>query len=384
MSFAHSFSHDITVLPVSGLRQQALFIKLPRLLYDGLPGYVPPLDMQEQHLLSPRKSQFFHHGFGCYFLAWRGRKAVGRISAHIDALALKQEGPRTGFFGALDTLDPECVPPLIAAAEHWLKCRAIERIRGPWSLNSNGESGVMIEGQNEIPMINTPWHPVFLGQAIENAGYTKAMDLLSYCMETGPAAEQANALPPDIKQRMGNITLRGLRLDHIDEDAEILRNIYNDAWEGTWGNIPLTEGEVQDMLKTMKPVLRAEQYVLAEVNGEPAAVAFVVPNMFDVSGDLGGAPTPLGWLTLANRLLHHEFHSARVILLGVRKKYLATALRALLPACIIDELMQRGHVLPYHTIELGWILETHEGLRNLIERITPKPYKRHRLYEKVL
>ncbi|MBO7350612.1 MAG: hypothetical protein J6U18_03355 [Acetobacter sp.] len=379
-----SSSHDITVSPVSGFRQQTLFIKLPRLLYDSLSGYVPPLDMQERHLLSPRKSQFFTHGFGCYFLAWRNGQAIGRISAHIDTLALKQKGLRTGFFGALDTIDPECVSPLIAAAEQWLKLRHIERIRGPWTLNSNGESGVMIEGQNEIPMINTPWHPSFLGQAIENTGYTKAMDLLSYCMKTSTAAERANALPPDIQKRMGNITFRSLRLAHIKEDAEILRDIYNDAWEGTWGNIPLTKNEVQDMLKTMKPVLRPEQYVLAEVNGEPAAVALVVPNMFDVCGDLGGAPTPLGWLTLLNRLFHHEFHSARVILLGIRKKYLSTAIRALLPACMIDELMKRGHVLPYRTIELGWILETHDGLRKLVERITPTPYKRHRIYEKLL
>ena len=51
---------------------------------------------------------------------------------------------------------------------------------------------------------------------------------------------------------------------------------------------------------------------------------------------------------------------------------------------IIDELMKRGHVLPYRSIELGWVLETHEGLRKLIERISPTPYKRHRMYEKLL
>ncbi len=68
----------------------------------------------------------------------------------------------------------------------------------------------------------------------------------------------------------------------------------------------------------------------------------------------------------------------------MRKKYLGTALRAMLPVLIIDELMQRGHELPYRTIELGWVLETHEGLRKLIERIAPTPYKRHRMFEKIL
>ncbi|MFT8674311.1 MAG: hypothetical protein ABF791_00405 [Acetobacter sp.] len=375
---------QITVAPVSGFRQLSLFIKLPRILYDGLPGYVPPLDMEERDLLSPKRAHFFDHGFACYFLAWRNGVPIGRISAQIDALVLKQDGPRTGFFGALDTAEPACVRPLMDAAEAWLKARQVERIRGPWTLNSNGQSGLMVEGQHEMPMIGTSWHPATLGPAVEAAGYGRAVDLLSYSMEVGPAAEQANQLPGNLRERLGNITMRGLRMDHIAEDAEILRDIYNDAWSDTWGNVPLTRRDVEGLLKALRPILRSEQYVLAEVNGEPAAIALVVPNMFDVGGDLGGAPSPLGWLKLGKRILQHDFRSARVVLLGVRKKYLGTALRAMLPVLIIDELMRRGHVLPYRTIELGWVLETHEGLRKLIERIAPTPYKRHRMYEKAV
>ena len=379
-----SFPTQITVSPVSGSRQLSLFIKLPRKLYDGLPGYLPPLDMEERSMLSPRKAPFFEHGFACYFLAWRNGKPIGRISAQIDALVLQQDGPRTGFFGALDTAEPACVPLLLEAATAWLKTRGIERIRGPWTLNSNGQSGVMIEGQSEMSMIGTPWHPASLAPAIEQAGFSKAMDLLSYRMETGPKAEQANQIPANLRERLGKITMRGLRLTHIAEDAEILREIYNDAWADTWGNVPLTSNEVASLLKALKPVLRPEQYVLAEVEGEPAAIALVIPNMFDISGDLGGAPSPLGWLKLGSRIIKHDFHSARVVLLGVRKKYMGTALRAMLPVLIIDELMHRGHVLPYRTIELVWVLETHQGLRNLIERISPTPYKRHRMFEKIL
>ncbi|GAA3675796.1 MULTISPECIES: hypothetical protein [Acetobacter] len=379
-----SFPTQITVSPVSGSRQLSLFIKLPRKLYDALPGYVAPLDMEERDMLSPKKAPFYDHGFACYFLAWRDGKPIGRISAQIDSLVLKQPGPRTGFFGALDTAEPACVPLLLEAATQWLETRGVERIRGPWTLNSNGQSGVMIEGQNEMPMIGTPWHPATLGPAIEEAGFAKAMDLLSYRMETGPQAERANQIPPNLRQRLGKITMRGLRLKHITEDATILREIYNDAWANTWGNVPLTSHEVESLLKALKPILRPEQYVLAEVEGEPAAIALVIPNMFDISGDLGGAPSPLGWLKLGSRILRHNFHSARVVLLGVRQKYMGTALRAMLPVLIIDELMRRGHVLPYRTIELGWVLETHTGLRNLIERIAPTPYKRHRMYEKIL
>ena len=203
-------------------------------------------------------------------------------------------------------------------------------------------------------------------------------------MEVGPEAEKANRVPKNLRERLGDVKIRGLRKDRVPEDAEILKTIYNDAWEGTWGNVPLTTIEVQTLLKALKPVLKPEQYVLVEFNGEPVAIALVVPNIFDISADLNGAPSPLGWVKLATRILKHDFHSARVILLGVKKKLSGTALSAIIPALLIDELMQRGHVLPYRTIELGWVLETNLGIRNLIERIVPTPYKTHRMYEKIL
>ena len=376
--------NQIVVSAVSGARQLSLFIKLPRLLYNDLPSYVPPLDMEQKDMLHPRRSPFFSHGTACYFLAWRDGKPIGRISAQIDTLALEQPGPRTGFFGALDALDTECVKPLLEAATSWLRVQGIERVRGPWTLNYHGESGTMIEGQMEPPMIGTGWHPATLGPAIEQAGFAKAMDLLSYRMETSPTAEQANRIPANLRQRLGGITVRGLRKDHLDEDTDILRSIYNDAWEGTWGNVPITEIEIRALLKALKPVLRPEQYVLVEFKGEPVAIALVIPNIFDLNGDVGGAPSPLGWVTLATRLLTHDFYSARVILLGVKKKLAGTALSAIIPGLLIDELMKRGRDLPYRTIELGWVLETNTPIRNLIERIVPVPYKRHRMYEKLL
>ncbi|MBS0985154.1 MULTISPECIES: hypothetical protein [Acetobacter] len=375
---------EIIISPVSGARQLALFIRMPRLLYTGLPGFVPQLEMEARAMLSPAQSPFFQHGKAQYFIAWRNGEPIGRIAAQIDFLALAQPGPSIGFFGALDTTTPECVEPLMAAAETWLRQFDIDVIRGPWTLNSNGESGVMVEGQLEPPMVGTAWHPEMLDQAVQKAGFTKAMDLFSYSMPLSPAAEQANRIPQGLRDRLGDITVRGLRQDKLVEDAAILQDLYNDAWAGTWGNVPMTTEETNFLLKTLKPVLKPEQYVLIELNKEPVAIALVVPNVYDVSGDLNGAPSAAGWAKLAFRIATHDFSSARVILLGVKKKLSGTALGAIVPALLIDELIQRGRVLPYRTIELGWVLETNDGIRNLIERIVPTPYKTHRMYEKWL
>ena len=65
------------------------------------PNWVPPLRVRWIELLTPGKNPFFDHADVQLFLARRGGAVVGRISAHIDRLALAQPaeqgmGPGTG------------------------------------------------------------------------------------------------------------------------------------------------------------------------------------------------------------------------------------------------------------------------------------------------
>ena len=135
------------------------------------------------------------------------------------------------------------------------------------------------------------------------------------------------------------------------------------------------------LIKDLKSMLKPDNFVLVEQNYIPVAVALVIPNIYDLIIDIGPDPSLLGYSKLIYRILRHQFHSARVILLGISGSIRDTALGALMPSLVISELFERGEVLPYKTIELGWILETNHGMRNLIERIVPEPNKIHRMYE---
>src|ERR1700760_1857741 len=125
------------------------FARAPRLLYQGLAGYEPPLDLAAVELLKPGKGTFFSHGEAAYFLALRSGRMVGRISAQIDhADPASKDG--LGLFGCFDAIDdPEVVASLFSAAENWLSEKGIRRVRGPFNLSINGETGLMIEGQDK-------------------------------------------------------------------------------------------------------------------------------------------------------------------------------------------------------------------------------------------
>ncbi|MBE7209636.1 MAG: hypothetical protein INR65_01320 [Gluconacetobacter diazotrophicus] len=378
----------MSVRPATSAAELKLFIRLPRLLYRGLPGFVPPLDLERRNLLHPKHAPFFRRGRAQFFLCFRGTEPVGRISAHVDPLAVERWGAPIGLFGALDAVDdPDVVSVLLDAACAWLRAEGMQRVRGPYALSPNDEAGLLVEGERERPMLLSPWHPGYLGPLVEAAGLRKVKDLVSYDLAIGPDAERA--LPITRARLMESahgegITVRRLRPKQIAEDAAIMGRLYNDAWTDNWGFIPITEPDVAAMVKELKPLIRPEYLVLVERVGEPLGFALVLPNIYDAVDDLGGAPSPLGWLRLAWRMQRHRFRSGRVILLGISDSLRNTTLGALMPSMIIAELMKRGRDTPLRSVELGWILEDNTRIRRLIERMAPKPNKVFRLYERSL
>jgi hypothetical protein len=103
---------EISIEPVTDKRGRAAFVNLGRAFSDRLPHFVPQIRSEQIELIDPAKNPFFGHARVQLFIARRGGQTVGRISAHIDELALAMPadqgfGPGTGFFGYFDAEDAD-------------------------------------------------------------------------------------------------------------------------------------------------------------------------------------------------------------------------------------------------------------------------------------
>ena len=98
-------SSGLRVAPVDGRADLDRFIRLPARLYSGWKGFVAPLEMERRDVLRQDKNPYFSHGTAQYWLAWRGDRPVGRISAQVDQLYLERHGKDAGHFGFLDAED---------------------------------------------------------------------------------------------------------------------------------------------------------------------------------------------------------------------------------------------------------------------------------------
>ena len=365
--------------------QLTRFITLPRRLYAGMPGYVAPLDHERSQLLDPRKSSFFTHGYASYWIASRNGHDVGRVSAQIDLAAVEPDASDVGMFGCIDAIDDGAVVgELLRTAEDWLRRHGRRVARGPFLLSVNGESGLLLKGHALPAMILMPWHPTYLARHVHDAGYTPAMTLHAFdlAFDKAPADLRVHQLA-GLRSRLG-ITIRNLRKDNFAADMEAARRIFNDGWRRNWGFTPVTETDLHALTSQFRPFIYPESAFFVDVGGEPAAFALALPNLFELTGDLGPRPGIVGWAKLLLRIWRRRYRCFRITFLGMTSKYQRSFLGGAILAIIFDEIRQRGRQLGADEAHAGWVLDSNRPLLKALEVVGGPPSRTYGIYEKHL
>jgi hypothetical protein len=369
---------EVRQAPIGGNLRQ--FLNVVDYIYRDDRNYVKPLDMMVKDQLS-KKNPFFEHGEGVTFTAHRNGWCVGRCTAQIDRLHLDRYKDDVGFFGFFDTIDDEEVAKaLVDAARAWLLSRGMKRIRGPLSLCINEEAGCLIEGFDTPPMFLMAHHRPYQGGLIEKAGLAKIKDLYAWRYEVGEISPRARKATQEI-EALPEVSARHIDSKNLERDVRMVMDIFNDAWSDNWGFVPLTESELQKMASDFKLILDPAITYIAYVDGEAAAVALALPNLNEVIGDFGGKVFPLGLPKLLYRLKVRGPQSARLIILGIRKKFRHVRKYAGLSIYLYSRMNDSGKRAGYRWGELSWTLEDNGPVNVGIKFMGGKIYKKYRLYQ---
>ncbi|CAN5239147.1 protein YghO [soil metagenome] len=378
-------SLDLVIRPVISKADRKAFVDLAWDVYRDDPAWVPPLKDEVHALITPGRNPWFEHAKAKLWLAERGGKPVGRISAQVDALVQRQMGEGTGQWGMFEALDEEAALALIAIAEDWLRGEGMSRALGPVSLSIWDEPGLEIEGLDQPPTVMMGHHRPEYRAWIEAAGYAKARDLLSYEVDianwSDPMIERLLAAG----ERNARIRIRKVDKRRFAEEARVILNLLNDAWSDNWGFVPLTPSEIAYAGKKLKPIIYEELVRVAEYDGEPVAFMITLPDINELIRDLNGELFPFGWAKLLWRLRKPRTSRARVPLMGVAKK-LHHSRVATQMAFMLIEFTRRDAVSKFgmRTGEFGWILEDNKGMLSIAELPGARVNHRYRIFEKGL
>jgi hypothetical protein len=381
---------EINIRPVVTKADKKAFVELPYRLYANDPNWVPPLKQDVYSLITPGKNPWFGHGEAQLFLAEHGHQVVGRISAHIDHLALQQPseqgmGPGVGNWGLFEAEDDKIADALFVAAEGWLRAKGMQRSLGPLSLSIWDEPGLLVQGFDHPPTVLMGHDNPAYQSWVEAAGYTGVKDLYTYAIPI------KSVFPPLVQrivqsgERNDRIVIRRVDKRNFDTEAALILSILNDAWSDNWGFVPFTDAEVAYAGKTLKPIVYEDLIRIAEVDGEPVAFMMTLPDLNEKIAGFGGALFPFNWAKLLWWLRAPKVTTMRVPLMGVVKKLQATRMASQL-AFMLVEFIRRDAVGKYGASrgEFGWVLEDNGPMRSVGEAINGEINKVYRIYEKTL
>ena len=375
----------LTIRPVVTKKDRKQFVDFAWEVYKGDPAWVPPLKDEVHGLITPGKNPWFEHGKAQLWLAERGGRVFGRISAQVDELVQEHMGPGIGNWGFFDALDEEAGHALIATAQQWLRAQGMKQAHGPITLSIWDEPGLEIEGFAEDPTAMMGHHKPEYHGWIEAAGYSKAKDLLTYEVDIAHWSDPKIDRLIAAGENNPRIRIRMVDKSKFDEEARVILNLLNEAWSNNWGYVPLTESEIKYAGKKLKPIIYNELVRVAEVDGEPVAFMLTIPDINELIKDLNGELFPFNFIKLLWRLRKPKVRRVRVPLMGVARKLHGTRMATML-AFMMIEFTRREAVGKFgvEAGEFGWILEDNKGMLSIAELPGARVNHRYRIFEKQL
>jgi len=356
------------------------FIKFQWQIYRNDLHWVPPLLMERHDFLDPAKNPFFEHADVTLFLARRAGEIVGRIAAVEDRNFNAFHGSKTAYFGLFECVnDREAAAALVGAARDWARWRGLDTLLGPMNLSTSCEVGLLVEGFDSDPYLQMSYNPRYYGELLEACGLKKAKDLFAWERTAAtPPPERYLRIADKVREHEG-ITIRSVNLRHFDSEVARIKEVYNAAWEPSWGFVAMTDAEFDKLAKDLRHTIAPGLALVVESEGEPIAFSLTVPDYNQPLKKLNGRLTtfgvPVGLAKL--RWNARKIDRVRLVAQGVKPGWRWRGIDAVL----VVETIRRTAKLGYAGGEISWTLEDNDPLNRAIESCGCTRTKLYRVYQ---
>ncbi|MDR1384826.1 MAG: GNAT family N-acetyltransferase [Planctomycetaceae bacterium] len=374
------------VKEVTTSKEFAQFIDFPWQIYRDDPYWVPPLKIDVQNTLNPKKHPFLKHGDMAKFLAVRDGQVVGRILASDDPRYNEQNRTNVGNFGLFESVDDqEVADALFEQAAIWVRKKGRNAIMGPVTYSTNYECGTLIDGFDSPPRLMMPHNPPYYSQRIEAWGFEKDKDLYAWWFnDPYDIVQKWQPFLDRIVSRQTGITVRPFSRRNFEKDVQQCMKIYDHARKNWWwACVELTSAEVRYYAKQLSMFGDENMVLLAEKDGEPIGFSITMPDLNEVIRPLNGRLTwwglPVGVWRFYRGLKQVE--TARMMVLCVLPDYRQ---RGVAERLILETLNYGKNTRKFKAGELSWTDEDNTKINRIIERVGAKRYKTYRVYIKSL
>ena len=364
------------------------FFEFPWKLYQNDPNWTPPLLSMRRDQLDKKKNPAWEYMEGDYFGAFRDGQLVGTIAAYINHRHNEFNHEHIGWFGAFEVYDDaEAATALLNTAADWVKAKGYEIMRGPQTFTTHEETGLLVDGFTR-PILLMPYNMDYYEKLILGAGLNAVMDTYSFYLSredvnTSGLDERLGRITQSIMKR-NKVTIRQIDRKNLKKEFELFKELYNAAWEKNWSFVPMTETELDALVKSLGQFFDPDLAFFGYVDGEPVGFIMAIPDFNQVLLKAYAKPGTPELITLLKAAYYWKINPvmdwARVPLMGVKEAWRSKGVDAVMYYYALDAML-KGR---YQHSDAGWILSTNQSMVSIAKNFGSKIYKTYRYYEKAL
>ncbi len=320
---------EVKLKKVTTNREIGAFIDFQFRLYTNNPYWCPPLRMDERKTLRRDKNPAFTHCEAEYWIAYRGRKPVGRIAGLINHKANERWNRKLVRFGWIDFIDdPEVSNALINIVSEWGRSKGMTGIHGPLGFSDMDNEGMLIDGFDQLAIMTSIYNYPYYKTHIEQMGFVKAADWVQYEFDIVPIPEKFTRMMPLVEKRYNVKALRAKKAKELLPYAPKMFRLLNHAFHDLYGFVALTEEQMEAYTKQYFGFIRPE-FVSFVVDKEDEVVGFGIslPNLTYALQKSSGRLFPFGWYHLMKAMKKNKIID--MYLLGVHPDYQGKGVAAL-------------------------------------------------------
>lgn len=369
----------IEVKEVKDSKMMKQFIMFPwtSKIYEHDPAWVPPIIGDMKKLFNPKKGYFYKIGEVAYFLAYKDGVPAGRITAHVNRMYEEKYNKETGFFGFYEAIDDlDVARALFAVAEGWLKKKGKTRVEGPQSFSIYDSVGFEVLGEEIMPVVGLLHFAPYYKDHATACGYTKCIDWHCFLVK------KIDDFKPYLKDVRENI-MKNQDVKYVyytpkelKKRAKEIHEIFNRAWDGNWGHLPLTDKQFKMLVDELKLVAVPELIVFAEKDGRTIGFIVSLPDMNPALKILNGRLYP--WRLIKALRSIKKVKRIRTIIMGVLPEYRGQKIDDVFYLFTIENGIRLGYV----ESDCSLIVETNQKMIGALKPLKGQIYKTYRIYEK--
>ena len=299
---------SITVREISGRRELRKFVQFNIDLYKGNPYKVPPLVSDEIATFTPSKNPAFEFCDAVQFMAYDGKKPVGRIAGIINHNLNTKTGKKEARFGFVDFIDdPQVSDALFDAVEEWARGKGMEHLTGPLGFTDMDPEGLLVEGYDQVGTMATIYNYPYYVDHILRRGFTAESEWVEFHCVVPPVMSEKHL-------RIAEIVRKKYRLRSVIKDYKSIKKLARDygrklfelinlAYKDLYGYATLTPRQIDHYVKMYIPIVRLKHIsVIVDEHDNVVGVGIVMPSMTRALQKSHGRFFPFGFIHLLKAL----------------------------------------------------------------------------------